>query len=108
MSLRTALLIVAVGAAALAALAAWAYLAGYLYFLLNQAAPRHIDSGTWYLYWQAYGGDNAQRWRLIAAAAIPPLIISAAIVCALAGKQRPLYGDARWATEREIRDAGLL
>jgi type IV secretion system protein VirD4 len=108
MSLRTALLILAVGAAALTALLAWAYLAGYLYFLLNKSLPRHIDAGTWYLYWQAYGGDHGQRLRLIAAAAIPLVPALAAVVFALSGRQRPLYGDARWASEREIRDAGLL
>ena len=86
------------------------YLAGHVYFLLNHAMPRHIDLSTWYQYWLAYGDDPRQRGRLIAAMSIPAAVLTVAALLpfVLPQPQRALHGDARWATEREIREAGLL
>jgi type IV secretion system protein VirD4 len=94
-----------------ALLLAWAYLAGYGYFLLNQARPANVGPHTWQLYWQAYGHDPLQRKRLLLAAALPALVLLGmllAVALALRPSPRPLYGDARWATTDEIREAGLL
>ncbi|NVM77458.1 type IV secretory pathway TraG/TraD family ATPase VirD4 [Duganella sp. SG902] len=88
-----------------------ACLAGYTFFLLNQASPRQIRPDTWWLYWQAYGHLPAQRTRLLLAAALPCALLLGVLlmaVLALLPRPRALYGDARWASEREIRDAGLL
>lgn len=89
----------------------WAYLAGYSYFLLNRAWPRHIDLATWWLYWQAYGQHPQQRQRLLLAAILPALLLLGALLVLLPSllrRPRPLYGDARWASEREIKEQGLL
>jgi type IV secretion system protein VirD4 len=92
-----------------AGLAGSAYLAGHVYFLLNKALPHDIDIGTWYLYWQAYSADRGQRKRLILAAVLPALLVfGLPLLMLLAPRPRALYGDARWATEQEIREAGLL
>jgi len=110
MSARACLLaLLAMTASGMAAVAC-VYLAGHVYFLLNHAMPRHIDLTTWYLYWQAYGADPRQRSRLLAALVIPAALLTTAILLPFLLPQPPraLHGDARWATEREIRAAGLL
>jgi len=87
-----------------------AWLAGYVYFLLNRATPQHIQLDTWWTYWQAYGQLPAQRIRLLLAAAVPAALLIAVLfifVLALLPRPRALYGDARWASEQDIRDAGL-
>lgn len=112
MKLRTAVLILLALLLLGAVLLAWAYIAGYTYYLLNKAWPQQVDPQTWYVYWQAYAQDPGQRKRLLAAAALPGLLLLAFLLIALAPlcrrRTRPLYGDARWATEREIKDEGLL
>lgn len=88
-----------------------AWLAGYCYFLLNLAPPRQIRFDTWWWYWQAYGQVPAQRIRLLIAAAVPALLLLGllvALVAMLLPRPRALYGDARWASRRDIDDAGLL
>jgi len=108
MNWRTYSIAVLLVAATAALLVLGMYGAGYLYFLLNRAVPQHIELTTWYLYWQAYGGEPAQRPRLLIAAVLPLLLPAAMLLALLQPRPRALYGDARWASTREIRDAGLL
>jgi type IV secretion system protein VirD4 len=88
-----------------------AYLAGLLYFLVNKVMPDHIAWNTWWRYWQAYGTDSIQRPRLIGSGIVAAIAVGLGglfLVMQACAKQRPLHGAARWATEAEIRAAGLL
>lgn len=94
-----------------AGMVAAAYLAGAAFFVLNKTIPDAIAIDTWYRYWHAYAADPLQHRRLLLSAAIAAAALLAPPLCALgalAHGQRSLHGDARWASEREIREAGLL
>ncbi len=102
--------IAVVTALALGALAT-AYLAGNAFYLFNKRLPHGVRIDTWYLCWHAYSSTPLLRKRLFAslfaAAALvfaPPLVL----LSEAAQRQRPLHGDARWATQAEIDEAGLL
>ena len=88
-----------------------AYLAAAIFFLLNKTMPDTIGFDTWYRYWKYFGADAIQSKRLLhsalaalALAYLAPLVLLAHSL----NKERPLHGDARWATDAEIRKAGLL
>lgn len=111
MTLRILLLTIMALAVLAALLLGGACLAGYLYFLLNQRPPPPLQPEVWWWYWQAYGQIPAQRSRLLIAAGVPCVALIALLVAAIAAllpAARPLYGDARWASRREIGEAGLL
>lgn len=88
-----------------------AYLAGALFYLVNKTVPLELHPDTWYRYWQAYQDNPLQAKRLLGS-----LVIALACVFGfptvsmikMASKPRALHGEARWATEHEIRKAGLL
>jgi type IV secretion system protein VirD4 len=104
-----------IGLAAVTAIAlgvlATAYLAGHAFYLLNRRVPHGVRIDTWYQCWRAYAGIPLLHKRLLlslfAAAALvfgAPLVLLSEV----AQRQRPLHGDARWATKQEIDKAGLL
>lgn len=88
-----------------------AYLAGYLFFLINKTIPHDIAFDTWLRYWNAYSDHPVQGKRLlITGIAAPTITIVLPLVFHFShrGRPRPLHGDARWATTAEIKQAGLL
>lgn len=92
-------------------LLACAYLAGYLFYLINKTIPHDIEIDTWLRYWEAYRDHPVQGKRLlISGIAAPALAIGLPLALHLSHRRRPrpLHGDARWATTAEIRQAGLL
>jgi type IV secretion system protein VirD4 len=108
---RTYMLIVLAVVYVAVAGVAGAYLAGGLFFLINRTLPHGIGIDTWYLYWQAYHDHAVQHGRLLLSASIPTVLLIALptwAVLATCTRKRPLHGDARWATEEEMRKAGLL
>lgn len=93
------------------AIPAGAYLAGYLFYLINKTMPHDIHLDTWWRYWHAYSEHPVQGKRLlITGIAAPAITIALPLVFHFAHRRRPrpLHGDARWATTAEIRLAGLL
>lgn len=94
----------------LASFCAIAYLAGVLYFALNKTGPSDVTVDTWWTYWQLYGSDRRQHSLLLTSAFMATLTVYGAPLAVLytLRQKRSLHGDARWATEREIRKAGLL
>lgn len=91
--------------------AASAYLAAILYFAVNKTVPDELTFKTWWRYWQAYSDNPVQHARLVGSALVATVLVYGAPLVAMLrtlGKKRALHGDARWATESEIRDAGLL
>ncbi len=92
-------------------LVAAAYLAAVAYFLINKAIPAEIGIDTWYRYWTAYSSDPLQHGRLVGSAIFALAVVYGAPLVILAkftASPRSLHGDARWATESEVKKAGLL
>ena len=88
-----------------------AYLAALLYHFANRVMPDALAIDTWWRYWRVYGSDALQRPRLIGSGLAAMLIAGGAaawLVGQVLARPRPLHGAARWATEREMRAAGLL
>jgi type IV secretion system protein VirD4 len=110
--MRSRILIAAVALALLGAgLVASVYLAGALYFVANKTLPQAVDIGTWQAYWTAYAHHPQQRPRLVFSAVAAPVIVFGLPLLLLAHhapRQRPLYGDARWACRDDLKKAGLL
>lgn len=88
-----------------------AYIAALAYFLMNKTMPTDVAMDTWYRYWTVYSADPIQRKRLIGSAFGALVVVYGVplvLLTKLMGRPRSLHGDARWATEGEIRKAGLL
>ncbi len=94
--------------AIVAVIGVWAYLAGGIFLLafgrdFNDASPL-----TLYQYGYHYGTEPAvERWLYIASAISLALLLSPGLLF-LSPNKRSLFGDARFATGREIRKAGLF
>lgn len=87
------------------------YIAALAYFLVNKTMPTDLAADTWYRYWTVYSVDPVQHKRLVGSAFVALSLVYGAplvLVSNLMRRPRSLHGDARWATEREIRNAGLL
>lgn len=84
------------------------YLAGYFFLMAVKLSPRDATPLTTYRYWQDYGGrPDIQRILLMALMGGEGLALGA-VAFALLPRRRPLHGEARFATRREIQQAGLL
>lgn len=94
--------------AAVVTVAAGLYVSGYLFLWNIHEAPHTATPLTVLRYWH-YQGDQAQVRRplLMCVAGGFGLTIGVMAVAAWP-RRRPLHGDARFATRREIRAAGLL
>ena len=102
---RRATQIVAVG---LMGLLLSSYLSSFVFLALNKADPRSASPLTLARYAYHYG-DQAiirQRLGLSLAAGLGVMLVSGLAV--FLPRRRSLHGDARFATRREIRAAGLL
>src|SRR5699024_6186704 len=88
----------------------WVFMAGNIFVHL-QDINASASLTTFPNYWMAYSDDPAVKpWlvgSMIGATAVIALPI-AFIAFLIKEKARSLYGDARWASTQEIKDAGLL
>src|ERR1700686_760350 len=87
------------------------FLAGIFYFLANKTLPHDVAIGSWWNYWHFYSDDPIQRKRLqfaIVFALLVVLGVPLLILNALFHKTRSLHGDARFATDGEIRKKGYM
>jgi type IV secretion system protein VirD4 len=86
----------------------WAYLAGGIFLMVFDKKFDDASPLTLYQYWYHYGQEpQIKRWLYIT------MGISAAVVFSpglffFASAKKSLFGDARFATRREIKKAGLL
>lgn len=89
---------------------AWGLLASKLFLLLLFKGAAPIDATALTVF--SYLADHSQNKQVMGPAllslALPGAGILGLIVFLLWPQQRKLYGDARFATDREIRAAGLL
>ncbi|WP_082549300.1 type IV secretory system conjugative DNA transfer family protein [Rhizobacter sp. Root404] len=87
------------------------YLSAVIFLVLNKMHPRHAEFRSIATYWDAYADDPKRRRQLIGsvgASGIALLVVLPFSLVVAARRQRPLHGDARFATEAEIVRAGLL
>lgn len=98
---------VAIALAAIAVLAAWSWMAGCLFMLVNKARPVGVLPQTYWTYIYYYHTEKRVMQQLLFSGALP----IAAFVFATAKllqKKRALHGEARFATRGEVAAAGLL
>lgn len=89
----------------IAACLLWAYIAGTILLPLIKLKASDATLLTWYQYWTFYPELRPKQlawsgWGALA------LIVSPALLL-LTGQKRSLFGDAKWATNRQITDAGF-
>ncbi len=87
------------------------YLSAVIFLLLNKVHPRHAQFDSIAVYWDAYADDPRRRRQLVgsvAASGVALLVVLPFSLIVAARKPRPLHGDARFATNAEVRHAGLL
>lgn len=86
------------------------YLSGVLFLVLNKADPRQAQFASILDYWPLYADDARLRRRLqlaIGVAGVGLLVLLPASLVVAAQPRRALHGDARFASEAEVRRAGL-
>jgi len=97
-----------IAVALLAAATLGLYLAGYVFLVAMKLPPEHATLLTIYQYWAAEG-ERPAVWRTLLASLVGSQGLTLGLVgLAMLPRRRPLYGEARFATRREIAKAGLL
>lgn len=84
------------------------YVAGHTFLMAMRLPSQNATLLTLPQYWKAYGDHPKVRRALIVALAGSEGIALGLVCIALLPRRRPLHGDARFATRREIKGAGLL
>ena len=87
------------------------YLSAAFFCIANKRNPLQVHWSSYATYWTAYRDDPAQQQRLIgsliASGGLSFLLVPL-MVYAGTRKQRPLHGDARFASSSELQQSGLL
>ncbi|CAA9890763.1 conserved hypothetical protein [Candidatus Methylobacter favarea] len=92
----------------LVAMTLWAYLAGGIFLVAYDHEFEEATPLTLYQYWYHYGAEkDIQQWLAIASG-ISALIVLSPGLMFFAPEKKSLFGDARFATRREIAKAGLF
>jgi type IV secretion system protein VirD4 len=84
------------------------YMAGYAFLMAMKLPPREASLLTIHQYWEAYGDRPEVRRTLLATLVGAQGLCLGLVGVAMLPRRRPLHGDARFATRREIERAGLL
>jgi type IV secretion system protein VirD4 len=87
------------------------YLSGVLFLIANRTSPAQARVGSIVSYWQMYDDKPALQKRLRGSVGIAALLGYLIVPVMLAGalvRRRPLHGDARFASAREVRNSGLV
>jgi len=84
------------------------YVAGYAFLVAMKLPPQNATLLTLHAYWQAYGNRPDVRRALLASLAGSQGLMLGLVGVAMLPRRRPLHGDARFASRREIAQAGLL
>ena len=84
------------------------YLAGYAFLMAMKLPPQNATLLTIHQYWEAYGERPDVRRTLITTLVGAQGLMLGLVGVAMLPRRRPLHGDARFATRREIEQGGLL
>ncbi|HMS82671.1 MAG TPA: type IV secretory system conjugative DNA transfer family protein [Nitrospira sp.] len=85
-------------------------LAGAVFTLANKRMPDDLSLTTWLTSWRAYGEDPIQRKRLQLSATVGGFVwfgLPVLMGLSLQQRRKPLHGEARFASNSEIQQAGL-
>ncbi|MGK6309751.1 type IV secretory system conjugative DNA transfer family protein [Variovorax sp. DT-64] len=97
-----------IAVALLAAAVVGLYVAGYAFLVAMKLPPQDATLLTIHQYWKAYGELPDVRRTLIATMVGSQGMMVGLVGFAMLPRRRPLHGNARLATRREIEQAGLL
>ena len=84
------------------------YVAGQAFLIAMNLPPQRATLLTLHEYWQAYGERSDVRRVLIASLVGSQGLMFGLVGIAMLPRRRPLHGDARFASRREIARSGLL
>ena len=87
------------------------YLSGVLFLVANRSNPLQAHVLSIVSYWRLYGDQVAEQKKLrgsIGIAVFLGYVLLPAAVIGAVSRRRPLHGDARFATHREVHGSGLL
>ncbi|MDF0606789.1 type IV secretory system conjugative DNA transfer family protein [Neisseriaceae bacterium TC5R-5] len=99
---------VVIAALLAAAIGFWAYLAGGIFLMAFGHKFEDATPLTLYQYWFYYGAEKqAQKWLYISSG-VSLAVLLAPLLFFFSPTKRSLFGDARFAKFKEIKDAGLM
>ena len=108
-SARVLLLGAAAGTSAILGAAALLTASGALFLKLFSLDPLLARPWTLLSYWEAYAGGSVKlRAAILVCGVLPWAVAGGMLYAALREKERPLHGDARFATRAEVRRSGVL
>lgn len=84
------------------------YVAGQAFLIAMNLPPQHATLLTLHKYWQVYGERPNVRRVLIASLVGSQGLMLGLVGIAMLPRRRPLHGNARFASRREIARSGLL
>jgi type IV secretion system protein VirD4 len=90
------------------AIGVWAYLAGGIFLISQKGNFEDASPLTLYQYWYYYGTHEAVMNWLYASAGASLFVMLAPFALLFRAREKSLFGDARFATVREIKKAGLF
>lgn len=91
------------------AILGWAWLSSYLFLSLAGLDASTAGPTTIYQYWYYYGSDpKTKAWLTLSCLGGAAVIVLPIFMLLSSKTRRALFGDAKWATHREIADAGLF
>ncbi|HPW06389.1 MAG TPA: type IV secretory system conjugative DNA transfer family protein [Burkholderiaceae bacterium] len=86
----------------------WLYLAGGIFLMLAGHRFQEAQPLTWYQYGYHYGSVREVQHRLTMAGGLSLTVLLLPALLFIVPARRSLFGDARFASRRDIRRAGLL
>lgn len=93
---------------AILAISVWLYVSGGIFLTAFNLKFEDATPLTLYQYWYHYGSEKqVQKWLIISSLLAFALLLSPAAFF-FAPAKRSLFGDARFATKKEIKKTGLL
>ncbi|ODX97183.1 type IV secretion protein [Vibrio parahaemolyticus] len=90
------------------AIVGWAWLSGYFYLELAGLDGGAATPLTLYQYWFYYGQDKTTLTWLSVAGLGGLFVICLPIIIAFSPAKRKLFGDAKWATVKDLNEANLF
>ena len=88
-------------------LACWAWLAGAIFLQFNGYEMKEASLLTVYQYWYYYRDSDTTMGWLTGSVVAALVVLLLPLLIVIMPRKAALFGEARWATESEIRKAGL-
>jgi type IV secretion system protein VirD4 len=86
---------------------AWAWISGMIFYEINDYSYKETTPFTFYHLWREFSYDPKEKLFLLGSL-LGSLLVCCSPLLLFIPNKRKLYGDARWATKKEIKKTGLL